>query len=122
MTGMICLKSPPNTTTFPPKGKSMLYIGENLMISLKHLSSASRQKNEEKKLEEQERKSLEHSVRAPMPRRPKSLLRAKPSTPRCGHRRLGMAHQPQASQGHSKPTPRRPTQCLGVTKHPEAQV
>ncbi|MED6226511.1 hypothetical protein PIB30_104407, partial [Stylosanthes scabra] len=78
-------------------------------------------KNEERNLEEQEKRNLEHSVRVPMPRRGHSLgVKSHLSGP--NHPRLGVAHQPQAPQGHSKPTPRRPTQRLGVTKHPEAQV
>ncbi|MED6111770.1 hypothetical protein PIB30_055374 [Stylosanthes scabra] len=56
---------------------------------------ARKRKNEERKLEEQEKRNLEHSARAPTPRpkRPKPLLRAKPSTPWHGHQRLGVAHQ-----------------------------
>ncbi|MED6220164.1 hypothetical protein PIB30_042150 [Stylosanthes scabra] len=79
-------------------------------------------KNEERKLEEQERKNLEHSVRVSTPRRGHSRLGVQSHFSRPNHQRLGVAHQPQAPQGHSKPTPRRPTQRLGVTKHPEAQL
>ncbi|MED6187041.1 hypothetical protein PIB30_072614 [Stylosanthes scabra] len=66
-------------------------------------------KSGERKLEEQERRNLEHSARAPMPRReawrltprrPEQQPRVKPSTPRRpksssrpSHPRLGVAQQ-----------------------------
>ena len=41
ITGRICLKSPPNTITFPSNGKLALKESGNLSTSLKHLSNAS---------------------------------------------------------------------------------
>ncbi|MED6212819.1 hypothetical protein PIB30_087135 [Stylosanthes scabra] len=125
----------------PERENSGLFDWKSIINSLLNKTNEPKKKNGERKLEEQERKNLKHSIRVPMPRRGDSrlgvqssspgsnhprlgdgLLRAKPPTPRRGHLRLGVAHQSQASPGHSKPTPRRPTQRLGVAKHSEAQV
>ncbi|MED6187711.1 hypothetical protein PIB30_079058 [Stylosanthes scabra] len=47
-------------------------------------------KNKERKLEEQERRILEHSTRAPTPRRGDSRLGVQSSSPGVDHPRLGM--------------------------------
>ncbi|MED6223047.1 hypothetical protein PIB30_070211 [Stylosanthes scabra] len=47
-------------------------------------------KNGERKLEEQERKNLEHSIRAPTPRRGDSRLGIQSSSPGSNHPRLGV--------------------------------
>ncbi|MED6152460.1 hypothetical protein PIB30_092348, partial [Stylosanthes scabra] len=72
-------------------------------------------KNEERKLGEQKRRKLKHSVRAPTPRHGDSRLGIQNSNPGVDHPRLGVAEQ--AHPGYSRPTPRRPTQCLGVASN-----
>ncbi|MED6165107.1 hypothetical protein PIB30_096462, partial [Stylosanthes scabra] len=47
--------------------------------------------NEERKLEEQKRRKLEQSARAPMPRRGDSRLGIQSSNPGVAHPRLGVA-------------------------------
>ncbi|MED6200126.1 hypothetical protein PIB30_082174, partial [Stylosanthes scabra] len=47
-------------------------------------------KNEERKLEEQKRRKLEHSARAPTPRRGDSCLGVQNSNPRIDHPCLGV--------------------------------
>ncbi|MED6210904.1 hypothetical protein PIB30_068473 [Stylosanthes scabra] len=52
-------------------------------------------KNEERKLEEQKRRKLEHSARAPTPRRPEQQPWSRSSTARRGQQRLGVPSPPQ---------------------------
>ncbi|MED6138148.1 hypothetical protein PIB30_071531 [Stylosanthes scabra] len=66
--------------------KRDLYLPWELDFSLE----ASRMKNGERKLEEQERRNLEHSARAPMPRHGDSCLGVQSSSPGLSHPRLGM--------------------------------
>ncbi|MED6139171.1 hypothetical protein PIB30_081403 [Stylosanthes scabra] len=61
---------------------------------------------------------ISHKALSTTPRRPRSHLWKKPPTPRRGCQRLGVTQQPQGFQGHSKPTSRRPTQCLGDVTNP----
>ncbi|MED6190219.1 hypothetical protein PIB30_103744 [Stylosanthes scabra] len=58
-----------------------------------------KKENEERKLEEQEKEKLEHSGQRPStPSRPKPQLRIKPTMPRRGSQRLGMAQHPPSSK------------------------
>ncbi|MED6189487.1 hypothetical protein PIB30_096411 [Stylosanthes scabra] len=58
-------------------------------------------KNEERKLEEQKGRKLEHSARAPMPRRPEQQPWSSSSTPKRGHQRLGISSPPQGQVTHA---------------------
>ncbi|MED6195848.1 hypothetical protein PIB30_041796, partial [Stylosanthes scabra] len=64
-------------------------------------------KNGERKLEEQERRNLEHSARAPTPGRgdsrqaSRAAAQVQPSTPRRGHQRLGVPSPPQGQAIHA---------------------
>ncbi|MED6166524.1 hypothetical protein PIB30_110168 [Stylosanthes scabra] len=63
-------------------------------------------KNEERKLEEQERRKLEHSARALTPRRGDSRLGVQSSSPGVDHPRLGVdttPRRPKSSSGPSHP-------------------
>ncbi|MED6223772.1 hypothetical protein PIB30_077340 [Stylosanthes scabra] len=64
------------------------------------------EKNGERKLEEQERRNLEHSARAPTPRRGDSRLGVQSSSPGLSHPCLGMdttPRHPKFSSGPSHP-------------------
>ncbi|MED6189007.1 hypothetical protein PIB30_091405 [Stylosanthes scabra] len=76
-------------------------------------------KNEERKLEEQKGRKLEHFARAPTPRRGDSRLGVQNSNPGVDHPRLGMDTNAYASQvllRAKSSTPRRQHQRLGVAQ------
>ncbi|MED6176469.1 hypothetical protein PIB30_088485 [Stylosanthes scabra] len=56
--------------------------------------------NEERKLEEQKGRKLEHSARAPMPRRGDSRLGVQNNSPGVAHPRLGVPSPPQGQVIH----------------------
>ncbi|MED6226037.1 hypothetical protein PIB30_099525, partial [Stylosanthes scabra] len=56
-------------------------------------------KNEERKLEEQKGRKLEHSTRAPTPRRGDSRLGVQSSNPRVAHPRLPRLGIPSPPKG-----------------------
>ncbi|MED6161919.1 hypothetical protein PIB30_065348 [Stylosanthes scabra] len=58
-------------------------------------------KNGERKLEEQERRNLEHSARAPTHRRGNSRLGIQSSSPGISHPRLGVPSPPQGQAIHA---------------------
>ncbi|MED6173820.1 hypothetical protein PIB30_063276 [Stylosanthes scabra] len=59
-------------------------------------------KNEERrKLDEQKGRKLEHSARAPTPRRPEQQPWSSSPTPRCGHQCLGVPSPPQGQVIHA---------------------
>ncbi|MED6139694.1 hypothetical protein PIB30_086205 [Stylosanthes scabra] len=66
-----------------------------------------RRKNEARKLEEQKGRKLEHSARAPRPRReltprrPEQQPLSSSATPRRGHSRLGVPSPPQGQVTHA---------------------
>ncbi|MED6164167.1 hypothetical protein PIB30_087061 [Stylosanthes scabra] len=76
-------------------------------------------KNEERKLEEQKGRKLEHSARASTPRIGDSRLGVQSSNPGVAHPRLSVATNAYASQVLLKAkssTPRRGQQRLGVAQ------
>ncbi|MED6111828.1 hypothetical protein PIB30_055953 [Stylosanthes scabra] len=74
----------------PPLPTSVLMPKKLVVLALAVPKPILLQKNEERKLEEQERRNSEHSTRAPTPRRGDSRLGIQSSSPGLSHPRLGM--------------------------------
>ncbi|MED6190003.1 hypothetical protein PIB30_101512 [Stylosanthes scabra] len=83
---------------------SGLFDRKPIINNLLNKTNEPKKKNGERKLEEQERRNLEHSARAPTPRHGDSRLGVQSSSPGFSHPRLGMDTTPRRPKSSSGPS------------------
>ncbi|MED6200420.1 hypothetical protein PIB30_084879 [Stylosanthes scabra] len=82
---------------------SGLFDRKPIVNRLLNKTNEPKKKNGERKLEEQERRNLEHSARAPTPRRGDLRLGVHSSSPGLSHPRLPTPRRPKSSSEPSHP-------------------